>query len=89
MADPGTRTALYPAADEATATADAMVAAQVRDVRECLLRDGAAAGIGPVAIGAEIDRAVATYAHRRVRTFVGVLVERTVRERLVLRRPRD
>ncbi len=65
---------------------DTMVAAQVRDVRGSLLRDGAAAGADLAVIDAAIDRAVAAYAHCPVRSFVGVLVERSVREQLALRR---
>ena len=71
---------------DAAAENDPMVDAQLRDVRDSLLRDGLAAGVDPAAIDSAIDRAAAIYAHRPVRAFVGVLVERSVREQLTLRR---
>jgi hypothetical protein len=65
---------------------DPTLAAQIRDVRNALLRDGEAAGVDPAAIDAAVDRALAVYADRPVRAFAGVLVERSVREQLALRR---
>ncbi len=62
------------------------VAAQLRDVHGALLRDAEAAGLDPAVLDGALERATAVYAPRRVRTFVGVLVERAVREELGLRR---
>jgi hypothetical protein len=79
-------TLVQPAVPGDAAGNDPTVDAQLRDVRDSLLRDGLAAGVDPAAINSAIDRAAAFYAHRPVRAFVGVLVERSVRERLTLRR---
>lgn len=65
---------------------DAAAAAQLRDVHAALLRDAEAAGLDPATLEAAMERATAIYACRRVRTFLGVLVERAVREELGLRR---
>jgi nitroreductase len=60
--------------------------AQLLQVADALHSDAAAAGIDPAAVDAAIAAAVATFAHARVHAYVGVLVERDVRERLHLRR---
>lgn len=65
---------------------DVAVAAQLADVHDALLRDAEAVGLDPATLDGALERAAATYAHRRVRKFTGVLVEREVREELGLRR---
>lgn len=62
-------------------------AAQVRVVRERLVRDGVAAGHDEQSVAALVDRAAAGYRDARVLGYVGILVERTVREELSLPRP--
>lgn len=62
------------------------VAAQIRDVRDVLRTDGAAAGIDIECVDAAVDTALAAYAGARVHGFIGVLVERDVRSALRLGR---
>jgi hypothetical protein len=57
--------------------------AQLHEVRTRLLRDAAAAGIHDEhLVHTAIDRATALYADATVRSFISVLVERTVRQEL-------
>jgi hypothetical protein len=58
--------------------------AQVRAVRERLVREGVAAGHDELAVGELVDRAAAPYRDARIRSFIGILVERAVREQLSL-----
>lgn len=76
------------APDSATRADDA-TQVQLEEVRGRLLRDAAAAGIDPTAVHDALERAVKGYAEAPVRSFVGVLVERTVRADLDLRVARD
>ena len=59
---------------------------QVAETREVLRSAAAAAGVDSRTIDAAIDTAVAAYAGARVHAFLGILVERDVREHLGLRR---
>jgi hypothetical protein len=61
------------------------VETQVQDVRDQLLADAAGAGLDPQVVNTAVDDAVATYADAHVHAFIGVLVERRVRETLNLR----
>ena len=61
------------------------VEAQVQDVRDQLLADAAETGLDPQVVNAAVDDAVAAYADAHVHAFIGVLVERRVRETLHLR----
>ena len=61
------------------------VAAQVREVRDVLRTDAAAAGIDIARVDAAVDTALAGYSEARVHGFIGVLVERDVRSALRLR----
>ena len=65
--------------------AAAAVAAQIRDVRDVLRDDAAAAGIDIERVDMAVDTALATYTDARVHSFIGVLVERDVRTVLHLR----
>ena len=60
---------------------------QLREVRERLIRDAATAGIDEQLVHTAVQEAAAALAHAPVRNFVGILVERAVREGLQLRRP--
>jgi hypothetical protein len=60
--------------------------AQVRVVRERLVREGVAAGHDEQSVTALVDRAAASYRDARVLGYVGILVERAVREQLSLPR---
>jgi hypothetical protein len=51
-----------------------------------LLRDADAAGVDGPSVSAAVDEAAAGFAHAPVQSFVGILVERTVREQFGLRR---
>jgi len=61
------------------------VAAQVREVRDVLRTDAAAAGIDIARVDAAVDSALEGYAEARVHGFIAVLVERDVRSALRLR----
>jgi hypothetical protein len=61
--------------------------AQLDEVRARLQRDGVAVGLSADEVGQAVDAAAAEYTIARVQTFVGVLVERTVRQELSI--PRD
>jgi hypothetical protein len=50
--------------------------AQIRDVRDVLRDDAAAAGIDIERVDMAVDTALATYTDARVHSFIGVLVER-------------
>jgi hypothetical protein len=63
---------------------DAAVAAQLREVREQLLEDAAKTGISAASVTEAIERATAEFAGASVHSFIGILVERAVRERLSL-----
>lgn len=56
--------------------------ARLQEVRQRLLRDGAAIGLAADVVHTTTDRAVAAYADAPVRGFIGVLVERAVRAEL-------
>ena len=58
----------------------------MQKVRDQLVRDAEAAGVDALMVQAAIDTAEATLAHAPIRSFVGVLVERAVREQFGLRR---
>ena len=60
--------------------------AQLREVRERLVRDAASVGVDEQLVHAAVQEAAAALARVPVQSFVGVLVERAVRERLRLRR---
>lgn len=62
------------------------VAAQIVEVRHLLRGDAEAAGVPVPAVDAAVDRALERYRDATVHAFVGVLVEREVREELGLRR---
>jgi hypothetical protein len=59
--------------------------AQIQEVREQLQFDAAAAGVNRETVDAAVDTAVAAYAGARVHAFIGILVERDVRDQLRLR----
>jgi hypothetical protein len=73
-----------PRATSPTELAEA-VDAQIREAREVLRADAAAAGVDPQLVDAAVDAAIASYAHARVHAFIGILVERDVRSALQLR----
>jgi hypothetical protein len=58
---------------------------QLREVRDRLVRDAGAAGVDEQLVHSAVDQAAATLAQAPVRSFVGILVERAVREQLGLR----
>lgn len=62
------------------------ICAQLEETREVLRSAAAAAGIDHETVDAAVEAAVAGYAGARVHAFLGILVEREVRERLCLRR---
>jgi len=62
----------------------ASVAAQVADVRAALRQDAAATGKDLAAVDAAVDAALAAFGDAHVHAFIGVLIERAVRERLRL-----
>jgi hypothetical protein len=63
----------------------AAVAAQIRETREVLQADAAAAGVDPQEVDAAVDAAAAAYKDVQVHAFIGILVERQVRSALDLR----
>ncbi len=67
----------------ATELAEA-VDAQIREAREVLHADAAAAGLDPQAVEAAVEAAVGRYTSARVHAFIGILVERDVRAALHL-----
>jgi hypothetical protein len=69
-----------------TAHSDAAGGAALQKVRDQLVRDAEAAGVDGQSVQVAIDKAVAGLAQAPVRSFVGVLVERAVREQFSLRR---
>lgn len=71
------------------ARADEATEAQLEEVTGRLLRDAAAAGVDPAVVHDAVERAAKDYTGAPVRSFVGVLVERTVRAELALRVSRD
>lgn len=73
-------------ADQATPDRDSW-AAQVRVVRERLIREGVADGHDERTIAELVDGAAASYRDARVLGFIGILVERAVREQLSMPRP--
>jgi hypothetical protein len=56
--------------------------AQLDEVRAKLVHDAGAAGVDRRAVMRAVDEAARTYRNAPVRNFIGVLVERTVREQL-------
>jgi hypothetical protein len=60
--------------------------AQVRDVRDRLLRETRAAGLDDRTVDELVEQAAADYRDARVHAYIGILVERAVREQLVLPR---
>lgn len=62
------------------------VLAQVEETRALLQADALAAGSDPAAVDAALDAAAERFADAHVHAFIGILVEREVRERLRLRR---
>jgi len=69
-----------------TAHPEAAGGAALQKVRDQLVRDAEAAGMDGQSVHVAIDKAVAGLAQAPVRSFVGVLVERAVREQFSLRR---
>ena len=69
-----------------TAHPDAAGGAALQKVRDQLVLDAEAAGMDGRSVQVAIDEAVAGLAQAPVRSFVGVLVERAVREQFSLRR---
>lgn len=61
------------------------VAAQIDDARYWLHKDAAAAGVSKKLVDDAIADAVEAYREARVHAFIGVLVERQVRQALGLR----
>jgi hypothetical protein len=59
---------------------------QLDEVRARLQRDGVAVGLSADEVGQAVDAAAAQYATAPVQTFVGVLVERMVRQELSIPR---
>jgi hypothetical protein len=59
-------------------------AAQLREVRGRLVREGVAAGLDEQVVDKAVDDAEDAYVDAAVRSFVGILVERAVREKLDL-----
>jgi hypothetical protein len=58
---------------------------QLCAVRATLVRDAGAAGVDEQRVHSAVDQAAAALAQAPVRSFVGILVERAVREQLGLR----
>jgi hypothetical protein len=75
-------------ADQTAPDRDAW-AAQVRVVRERLVREGVAAGHDEQTVAELVDGAAASYRNARVLGYIGILVERAVREQLSMPRPRS
>jgi hypothetical protein len=78
------------AADAATPDGGAPEVAGAADVQLCavrarLVRDAGAAGVDEHRVHSAVDQAAAALAQAPVRSFVGILVERAVREQLGLR----
>ena len=73
-----------PPEREAPSGADA-AEGQVQEVRQRLVREAGAAGVDEQLVHAAVDEAAAAYARAPVQAFVGILVERAVREQLGLR----
>ena len=61
------------------------VHAQVEETRALLQAEALAAGLDPVVVDAALEAAVERFADAHVHAFIGILVEREVRERLHLR----
>ena len=76
---PGPETA--PLDEEASRTREG----QLHEVQQRLVRDARAADLDEHLVHTAVDEAAATFAQAPVQTFVGILVERAVRERLGLR----
>ncbi|MEN3263875.1 hypothetical protein [Pseudonocardia sp.] len=77
------------ASDAATADGDAPGVAgapdlHLREMRDRLVRDAAIAGVDEQLVHSAVDQAAAALAQAPVRSFVGILVERAVREQLGL-----
>jgi hypothetical protein len=81
MAGDPLRQRLTPAAELADG-----VDTQIREAREVLRADAEAAGVEPALVDAAVKAAADAYGDARVRTFIGILVEREVRSTLGLRR---
>lgn len=62
------------------------VHAQVEGTRALLQADALAAGSDPAVVDAALEAAAERFADAHVHAFIGILVEREVRERLRLRR---
>lgn len=62
------------------------VDAQIREARDVLRADAAAAGVEPALVDDAVAAAADTYLDARVHSFIGILVERDVRSALGLRR---
>jgi hypothetical protein len=60
--------------------------AQIEEARALLRADARAAGSDPALVDAALNAAVNRYASAHVHAFIGILVEREVREQLDLRR---
>jgi hypothetical protein len=76
-----------PTAPDAQAAEPASAAdVQLFEVRERLVRDAATAGVDEQLVDTAVQEAAAALAQAPVQNFVGILVERAVRERLRLRR---
>jgi hypothetical protein len=78
------------AADAATPDGGAPGVAGAADVQLCavrarLVRDAGAAGVDEHRVHSAVDQAAAALAQAPVRSFVGILVERAVREQVGLR----
>jgi hypothetical protein len=58
---------------------------QLHEVRERLVRDAVSAGVDEQLVHSAVADAAATLAHAPVQNFVGILVERSVRDHLRLR----
>jgi hypothetical protein len=63
-----------------------VVIAQIREAREVLHADAAAAGVEAALVDDAVSAAAGTYTGARVHAFIGILVERDVRSKLGLRR---
>jgi len=61
------------------------VRAQLEETRLLLRADAEAAGQDPATVDAALDAAAGRYAAAHVQKFIGILVEREVREQLGLR----
>jgi hypothetical protein len=82
---PGDR-AILPAEHPEPAAA---VEGQLHEVRERLVRDAASAGVDEQLVHSAVAEAAASLASAPVQNFVGILVERSVRDQLRLRPRRD